>query len=399
MNSIILKKNKQQIPLNKHPWIFSGAIQPVTDKIIPGEIAAVITPPDKICAYGTYNPNSNISVRIISWGNIPVTKEWFYTHIKDIAAVKENLLGISGLPETKKNYRVIFSDADNVPGLIIDRYGTVFVLQLQTLFSDINRQLWIDIIQSLWQPSCIYERSDVVTRKQDGLKELPAGILSGSLPGNFTIEENNFNIMVDIPNGQKTGYFLDLRQFRKRIEYWCGLMKIRYLQNYFAYTGSFNLFALRSGVNQIDHIEISKPANIIAKNNLKLNRFDDRNVQIIPDDCFNYLSHSDSNNPDAIILDPPSFVRHKEKIKNAIAGYERLNCLALKKLAPGGLLFSLCCSSHIDERLFQQILFRSAALSNSKITVLEKIGHDIDHTYNLYFPESRYLQGWILYKS
>ena len=394
----IKKERAEKILLNRHPWIFSGAVSHVPQGTDAGDIVQVADASGNIFAQAAYNPHSDIRLRIIKWEEKGIIDDgWFLKHIKNLSLKKEHLLGITEMPENKKNYRVVFSDADSIPGLIIDRYGLIFVIQLQTLFADKNRDLWVSIIKQLWNPSGVYEKSDVPVRKKEGLSDLPSGILSGEIPEKFIIEEDNFKIIVDVINGQKTGYFLDLRQIRKRVEYWCRIFNFEYIQNYFGYTGSFNLYAVRAGVKKIEHIDISQSANDIAKENSRINGFE-KQIQVITANSFEFLMNTHEESVGAIILDPPSFVKTKAKISSAVSGYERLNTLAMKKLAKGGLLFSLCCSSYIDEETFRKILFKSSSRAHCDIKVIEKLGQDVDHSWSLNFPEGRYLQGWVLHK-
>ncbi|OGS45296.1 MAG: hypothetical protein A2539_08735 [Elusimicrobia bacterium RIFOXYD2_FULL_34_15] len=394
----IRKEREQRIIFNKHPWIFSGAVENVSSDVEKGDIVSVADSSGNIFAQAVYNPRSDIRLRVISWNkDESVGIVWLSNKIKDISENKERLLNIDKLPEDRKNYRVIYSECDNIPGLIVDRYGLMFVVQFQTLFADERRDLWVSTLKKLFNPIAIYERSDVEVRKKEGLSKFPTGILHGEIPKDFFIEEDNFNIVIDIPNGQKTGYFLDLKNARKRVEYWCKTLNIKYLQNYFGYSGSFNLYAARAGVEKIEQIEVSQQANDIASRNSKINGYENK-VNIITSDVFDYLTKTNDASVDAIIIDPPSFVKQKDKIQNAFEGYERLNSQAMKKLVKGGLLFTFCCSSYVSEEDFQKILFKSAAGIKSEFKVLEKIDTDADHSWPLNFPEGRYLQGWILQK-
>ncbi|MBU0951391.1 MAG: class I SAM-dependent rRNA methyltransferase [Elusimicrobia bacterium] len=396
---VTLKQERsQRIIQNRHPWVFSGAIENVSKGMEDGEIASIADTTGKIFAQGAYNLNSDIRLRIMSWKTEEkIADDWFSKNVKNLAKTKEKLLGISSLSEEKKNYRLVFSECDNIPGLVIDRYGLIFVIQLHTLFADKKRELWISIIKQLWNPVAIYERSDIDVRKKEGLATMPTGILHGKLPEKHIIEEDGLKAVVDIRMGQKTGYFLDLRQVRNKIEKWCKNMDVKFLQNYFGYTGSFNQYAARAGVEKIEHIDSSDTANEIAKENAKLNGFGNR-IRTIHSDIYEYLTQVINDNVDAIVLDPPSFVKSKDKIRNALEGYKRLNSIAMKKLKSSGILFSLSCSSYVSEDDFQKMLFNSAISSGCKIKVLEKFGHDVDHAWPLTFPEGRYLQCWILQK-
>ena len=394
----IKKERLPRIIYNKHPWIFSGAVEKVSYDTKIGDIVFVGDSQGKIFAQAAYNPKSDIRLRVISWNvEESIGTVWLTNKIKEVSENKEKLLNISKLPEDRKNYRLIFSECDNIPGLIIDRYGLIFVIQLQTFFADKRRDIWISIIKKLFNPVAIYDRSDVEVRRKEGLRDFPISLLYGEVPADFFIEEDNFNIVIDIPNGQKTGYFLDLKIARKRVEHWCKILDIKYLQNYFGYTGSFNLYAVRSGVEKIEQIESSQQANDIAGRNSKINGFE-KNINVVTSDAFDYLSKTKDESVDAIIIDPPSFVKHRDKIQNAFEGYERLNSQAMKKIIKGGLLFTFCCSSYVSEDDFQRILFKSAAMINCEFKILEKIGTDADHYWPVNFPEGRYLQGWILQK-
>jgi len=394
----IKKERSWKIIKNRHPWIFSGAVDSAPSDIVPGDIVQVAEKSGNIFAQAVYNPHSDIRLRVLTFNkDEKIDDKWFLGRIKGIAESKERLLGINELSENKKNYRVVHAESDDLPGLILDRYGLVFVVQLQTLFADENRYLWVSIIKKLWKPSAIYERSDAEVRKKEGLKDLPTGILSGELPKDFSIEEDGFKIKVDVAVGQKTGYFLDLRDVRKRIEHWCKTLDVKHLVNCFGYTGSFNLYAARSGVKKIEHIDSSEFSNGIAKENANINGFE-KNASVITQDVFDFLTKTKNESVDAVILDPPSFVKERAKIENALDGYERLNTLAMKKLTKGGVLFTLSCSSYISEQDFQKMLFKSAVSSGSVIEIIEKIGASPDHASPIFFPEGRYLQCWVLQK-
>ena len=400
MNKIVTIKadRAQKIIKNRHPWIFSGAVKNVPTNVEPGDIVFVADETGKVFAQAAYNPGSDIRFRVISWNpSEKIDENWFSGHIKNVSENKECILGIKNLPENKKNYRVVYAESDNLPGLSIDRYGLVFVVQLQTLFADKNRDLWVSSIKKIFNPEVIYERSDVEVRKKEGLKDLPVGILYGALPENFFIEEDGFKIKIDIADGQKTGYFLDLHTARKRIEYWCKVLDVKYLQNYFGYTGSFNLYAARAGAEKIEHIDSSQSANDLAKENAKINNFAQK-ISVITADVFNHLEKTGNETVEAIILDPPSFVKERAKIKNALEGYKRLNSLAMKKLKPGGLFFTFSCSSYISEEDFQKVLFQAASIFGCEMKIIEKIGASPDHSCPLNFPEGRYLQCWVLQK-
>jgi len=394
--AIIKEDRARKILRNRHPWIFSGAVEQVTGSPQPGDIIRVASGKKTVCT-AAYNPISDIRLRVINWGEEEVTEKWFRERIKALAARKETLLGISRLPENKKNYRLVFAEADGIPGLIIDRLGSVFVLQAQTYFADRHRALWVSAIQDIFSPDAIFEKSGSEARKREGLGNGPEGIVSGQIAPDFFIEEDGFKIFVDIPGGQKTGYFLDLRTARRSIEHWCRMLDCKKVVNCFGYTGSFNLYAARAGAKKITHIDVSAPANALAIKNAAANGFGGT-VETAETDVFEFLHSSEHGAADAIILDPPSFVRHRDRADAALEGYERLNMLALNKLARNGILFSFSCSSLVGEDDFKKMLFKAASSAGCGLQILEKISHEPDHTFTVEFPEGRYLQGWVLGK-
>lgn len=397
--TVTIKKDRsQKIARNRHPWIFSGAVETVSAGIAAGDVVSVADSSKNVFAQAAYNPVSDIRLRAVSWDpSEKIDENRFRERIKNTAENKERVLGIKNLPENKKNYRVIYAESDNLPGLIIDRYGVVFVMQFQTMFADKNRKLWVSAAEKLFGPEAIYERSDSDVRKKEGLSDLPVGILSGALPRDIFIEDDGFKIKVDVASGQKTGYFLDLQFARKRVGHWCRISGVKYVQNYFGYTGSFGLYCARAGADKVEHVDSSRPANDIAKENAKMNGFE-KNIDVITADAFEFLIKTKNETADAVILDPPSFVKDKSKIDNALDGYSRLNSLAMKKLKKDGLLFTFSCSSYVSEEDFQRAIFKSAVSAGCEMKVLEKIGASPDHAYPVNFPEGRYLQGLVLQK-
>jgi len=324
----ISRERAERITRYRHPWIFSGAVKNAGQGIADGGIVSVADESGRMFAQGTYNSHSDIRIRVISWdAQEKIGDEWFLEKIKALALTKEKLLDISTHDEDKKNYRLVYAECDDMPGLVIDRYGLVFVVQFQTLFADKNRELWVSILNKLWSPTAVCERSEAEVRKKEGLKGAATGILHGKLPEKQIIEEDGFKQYIDVQTGQKTGYFLDLRHARRSVENWCRSQKVKYAQNYFGYTGSFNLYMARAGVKLIEHVDTSDFANKTALENAKLNGYD-KNVTVLNADVFDYLSRTKDNSVDAIILDPPSFVRQREKIAGALEGYRRLNSLA-----------------------------------------------------------------------
>jgi len=424
LKTIFIKKDRaQQITKNRHPWVFSKGIlkTPSEKNIIPGEIVKVSVMHEeenvneKTIGYAAYNPLSEIRLRMITWNNnidIYPDEKYFQKIFLSTAHRKEKLLNIATHPEENKNYRLIHAESDGIPGLIVDRYGKIFVIQCQTYFADRYRDWWVKIISQVFNPDTIYDKSDTCLnpRIQEGIKEdFPKSgkLLYGKeLPSDIEINQDGFRIKIDIKDGQKTGYYLDLRKARHLLEKYVSTLGLKSVLNLFGYTGTFNLYAARGGAKKILQIESSARANQIALENAKLNHITTLEVQTA--DVFEYLNSDGKHKStyetfDCIILDPPPLARTAKNKEHALKALTDLNAAAIELLKEGGILFTFSCSSHIKEEDFSKMIFKTTELlrNNSpyiKIIILEKITQDIDHTVIPVFPEGKYLNGAVIQK-
>ncbi len=387
MQKVFLKKGRERPVLNGHPWIFSGAIARVEDDPEKAGVTEVLDNGGKWLARGLYNPRSQIRVRILTWEEEKIDQLFFDRRLSQAAALRERHLASSC-----NAYRLVNGEGDFLPGLVVDRYHDFLVAQFFTAGMDHLKGLVVDSLSRLFSPKGIYERSEGGVREAEGLP--PAiGVLTGEeAPDLIQIEENGFKFLVDIREGQKTGFFLDQRDSRSLLS---SLARDKTILNCFAYSGAFAAYALRGGARQVISVESSRPALELAKQNLALNNLSHSESDLLKADAFSYLKRREPEF-DIIVLDPPSLAVKRGDVKAAAGGYKFLNLHALRALKPAGLLLTFCCSQHLSLDLFQKILFGAAVDSGRKVQLLKRVGHPLDHPVSLHHPEGEYLKGLLL---
>lgn len=388
--TVIIKNERIKNLEAGHPWIFSGGVKSVSENTANGEMCRICDEQGRFLATGYYNKCSQIMVRIMSWKDEQIDKAFFRRRIQTLRETKEEFLA----PETD-SYRVVFGESDFLPGLIVDKYADVLVIQLHTMGIDRFREAIVSALKEVFQPKTIYERSDVGVRQKEGLKTRPKQLLSGDDLDEVLIRENGVYFQVNFREGQKTGFFLDQRENRQLVARFCRSKRVL---NCFAYTGGFSVYAALAGAKSVTSVDISGPAIEYARKNFEANRINTKKHQFIKEDVFEWLKNMSAGEYDLIILDPPSFAKKKEQIKNAIKAYITINSKALEKLPPRGLLVSSSCTTHIDEETFIKILHQSSTHARCRLKLLASAVQPLDHTYNLSFPEGRYLKFFILQK-
>jgi 23S rRNA (cytosine1962-C5)-methyltransferase len=328
LSSVILKKSADKFVKRKHPWIFSGAIEKVEGNPSNGEIIQIFTSNKTFVGYGSFSPLSQIRVRIWSFNPEQKIDEDFFR--KKILAASELRNKIIDTSKTDA-YRIVNAESDGLPGLIIDRYGEYFVCQYLSSGAEFYKEKIVEILNDLFKPKGIYERSDVDVREKEGLKPTK-GLLSGTEP-DYLIEviENGFKFLVDIKEGHKTGFYLDQRDNRKLISEFA---KDKAVLNCFSYTGGFSVYALATGAKSVTQIETSSSALDLANKNIELNGLDLPIVENINGDVFEILRkfRDERRSFDLIILDPPKFAESSSQIQKASRGYKDINLLAIKLL-------------------------------------------------------------------
>jgi len=391
MKKIILKSGKEKSLLRKHPWIFSGAIQRVEDTPDSGDTVLVNTADGRFLAHAAYNPQSKISARIWSWDEKETIDAAFFRGRIAAAIEVRNAYSIA---QHGNSMRLIHAESDRLPGLIVDRYGDVLVMQVGSAGAERWRDVIADTLLELCKPVCIYERSDSDSRTLEGL-EPRNGVLLGTMPDNVEVIEHGLRFKVDVVAGQKTGFYLDQRDNRALIE---TLTAGRDVLNCFCYTGGFSLYALRGGAKSVLSIDSSSDALRIAGENLALNKLDSSCAEWMEANVFQALRklRDQGRKFDLIILDPPKFAPTAAFAEKAARGYKDINLLGFKLLRPGGFLCTYSCSGGISEELFQKIIAGAALDAGVDAQIVHHLQASADHPVLLSFPEGAYLKGLVL---
>ncbi|MGA7748799.1 MAG: class I SAM-dependent methyltransferase [Gallionella sp.] len=428
--AIILKAGREKSLLRRHPWIFSGAIERVDGAPVRGDTLPVRDEAGNFLAWAAYNPDSQITARVWSWREEDIIDADFFRRRIANALATRNALNLTielskindnvaanplpqSLPHREREgkpfslrgracegagweggARLIHAESDGLPGLIVDRYGDVLVMQIGSAGAESWRDTIADILQELCNPVCIYERSDSDSRGLEGL-ELRNGVLRGTLPGSVEVIENGLSFNVDVVSGQKTGFYLDQRDNRALTE---TLARDKDVLNCFCYTGGFSLYALRGGAKSVLSIDASGDALSIAQENMALNGLDKSRAEWMEADVFQALRalRDQGRKFDLIILDPPKFAPTAAFAEKAARGYKDINLLGFKLLRPGGLLCTYSCSGGISEDLFQKIIAGAALDAGVDAQIVHHLHASADHPVLLSFPEGAYLKGLVL---
>jgi 23S rRNA (cytosine1962-C5)-methyltransferase len=384
MITLTIKQNRTGPITGFHPWVFSQALVKIPDGIPSGEPVHLRSERGEFLAAGYFSSYSQIAVRI--WGydkEEAVDEDFFARRIGRAYGVRKRYLES---PETDA-FRIINGENDLLPGLIVDKYADYLVVQFHTAGIESWKEKIITALEKIIRPKGIYERSDVAVRRFDHLGSVQ-GILSGVVPELITIRENGLQFLVDVKHGQKTGFFLDQRDKRKAfIKY----VKEASVLNCFSYTGGFSVYALAGGAKKVTSIDSSQAAIDLARENIRLNGFDADKCQFICDDVKPYLRNI-GERFDAIVLDPPAFVKDRKKKKEGIEGYKSINAMAMKALTESGVLVTCSCSNHLSLEEFRFLLSEAGGKVKRSLKILETFTHGIDHPQSVPFTEGEYLK-------
>lgn len=387
-HQLSLRQGKEQPVKRFHPWIFSGAIQKLP-KLNGGDMVEVVSWQGEVLGYGFYETGS-LAVKLFSFGEEPVGDFWLHKFQK-VLRLRETF-GLTTDHETNA-YRLIFSEGDGMPGLIIDFYDGTAVLQANSIGMYSMRQHFTECLQLIYgtQLKTVYDKSAETLRKQTGY-ETTDGFLFGDHATNV-IREHGCVYRVDLIAGQKTGFFLDQRDNRQLVARHAAGKKIL---NTYCYSGGFSVAALKAGARLVHSVDSSKKAVQLTEENLRLNGFDPLIHPCIAVDAMQYL---DQITPgwEIIILDPPAFAKHVSQRHKALTAYRHINREAIKNLAPGGLLFTFSCSQVVDTEQFVSIVMASAIEAGRQIKIIRHLGHPADHPVSIFHPEGAYLKGLMLY--
>lgn len=390
MKKIILKSGREKSVLRRHPWIFSGAVDKIENSPASGETVLVLSNKNEPICIGSYSPKSQIRIRVLTFNPQEVIDaEFFQKRISAAIDIRSTLIS-----DNTNAYRIINSENDGLPGVVVDKYGEFLSCQFLSAGAEFWKTDIVNALNSLLAPKGIYERSDASVRLKEGLDPV-SGLLIGEMPPDeFEVLENDMMFLVDIKTGHKTGFYIDQRDNRLMLS---SFVKDRDVLNCFSYTGGFSVFALAGGASKVTNIDSSADALALADKNILLNEFDPAKSENINDDVFKVLrTFRDSGKSfDVIILDPPKFAESASQIQQASRGYKDINLLAIKLLNPGGTLFTFSCSGHITQDLFGKIVSDAALDSGRDVKIIHHLNQSADHFVSTSFPEGSYLKGLV----
>ena len=382
-----LRPGKERRLLRGHPWVYEGEIEEIEGSPAPGEIVDVCDAHRNFRARGYFNPHSHIRVRVLSFEPEPIDEDFLRRRLRQ-AIDRRSLFSIPS-----DAYRLIFSESDLLPGLIVDRYGPYLVIQFLTLGMEVLRDQVVALLVELLSPQGIYARNDLHVRELEGLPQ-EKGLLWGQVPDRIRMQEGNLFWWVDVKEGQKTGFFLDQRGNRLALR---GLSQGRRALDCFCYSGAFSLQAAHFGAASVLGLDISDSAIALAEENARLNGFSER-CRFRAANAFDDLRalRKQGETFDLIVLDPPAFTKSKQSIGPALRGYKEINLRALKLLDSGGLLLTCSCSYHLSPQIFLQMIEEAATDAGRRVHLLEFRTQAPDHPILMGVPETCYLKCAIL---
>lgn len=389
MTHIYLKPGKEQSIRRLHPWIFSGAIASMTGTANEGDIVTVFSSTKEFLALGHYQ-KSSIAVRILSFSQEFINQNFWNNRIKSAYEYRKTLGLINSSHTTC--YRLVHGEGDNLPGLIIDIYNGVAVLQLHSVGMYKHTQHIIEALKTVLGDSlqAIYNKS-ASTLPFKAETDNTDGLLWGQVLSTEVLENGN-TFVIDWEKGQKTGFFIDQRENRKLIEMYSQGKRVL---NTFCYTGGFSVYALRGGASQVVSIDSSQRAIDLTNEAVTLNFPNCNTHTALAEDVFDFFQNNNEKF-DVIILDPPAFAKHNSALKNALQGYKRLNMKAIEQIASGGLLFTFSCSQVVTKEDFRKSVFAAAANTKRNVRIIQQLTQPADHPISIYHPEGEYLKGLLL---
>ena len=389
MHSVKLKKGKEKAVRQLHPWVFSGAIDQIKGNPDNGDIIRVTDSNNDFLAYGFFNSKSRVAVRLLEWNlETEINESWWRRKIKIAVKHRDELN-----TEDTNTYRLIFSEADFLPGLIVDRYADFLSVQILTSGIENIKHIILDELQQLLSPKGIFDRSDASARAHEGMEASSGGILLGTEPPEFvSVKENGIFYQVNIAEGQKSGFYCDQRDNRKWV---ADHVKDKKVLDCFSYSGGFSLNAMAKGAKEVISVDSSAPALDTLKRNMEINDFNSIPHRLIQSDVNKQLRAFREVNEkfDVIILDPPKYAPSRSALTKASRAYKDLNRMAMLLLEEGGLLATYSCSGAVDISMFKQIIAWAALDAGKEVQFIQQFSQPADHPVRSSFPEGEYLKG------
>ncbi|MGD9703048.1 MAG: class I SAM-dependent rRNA methyltransferase [Acidimicrobiia bacterium] len=382
-----LRAGRERSLRRRHPWIFSGSVARVAGRPAPGDTVAVEAADGTFLAWAAYSPSSQIVARVWSFDEGDVIDDVFVANRITASARRRD-----PLTARTDGARLVFSEADGVPGLIADRYGAHVITELTTAGAERWRDTIADALAALPGIEGVYERSDVDMRQREGLEQR-VGLMRGSEPPELlTFVEDGATYYVDVRRGHKTGFYLDQRESRRAV---ADLAAGRRMLNVFAYTGAFAVVAARAGATSTTSIDSSGPALALAARNLECNGCPPG--ELVEADAFADLRRlrAQSERYDLIVLDPPKLAHRADQVERSTRAYKDINLIAFQLLDPGGILVTFSCSGLLDELLFQKVVAGAALDARREARIIGRLHQASDHPVHLAIPETAYLKGLV----
>ena len=391
-----LQKGKEQNIRYGHPWIFSGALEKTPKEYIQqgiahGDMVHVAGQNDTILGTGTFSAHSMMAVRVFDFSDTVIDKKWIEQKLKKSGEYRQFLgYGKEGAKTT--GYRFCFGESDGFPGLVIDRYDDVLVLQVSTQGTEKLKKDIVEVLKKMFSPRAIYQKSAVTGRNEEALPDKDS-LLFGKLTEPVPFLENGHTFLADPLKGQKTGFFLDQKDLRLEIQKLADKKKIL---NLFSYTGAAGIYALKGGAKSAHQVDGSDWALAQCMENAKLNKIPKTKYSTEKTDIFSWLGRPiHEGEYDMVIVDPPALIKSRSDLENGKKAYHFLNRAAMRLVNPGGIFVTSSCSHFLSTEDFQMILQRASAQNNLSLRIISSFGQSSDHPVSLRFPESQYLRSFV----
>ncbi|MFY7842823.1 MAG: class I SAM-dependent rRNA methyltransferase [Rhabdochlamydiaceae bacterium] len=382
---VVLKNGRDKSLKQKHPWIFSGAIDRFYD-VENGGVYPVYSAQKEFLALAYFHKDHSLCGRVLSFEDKPI-QMIIRERLLKAFALREKLIDI----RRTSCFRLVNAEGDGLPGLIIDQYNDIFVIQIGTLGIEKLKSCIVELLVSLFSPQGVYEKSHSSSRVSEGLPP-SEGVLYGTVPDEIIVIENFIKFKVCISKSQKTGLFLDQREMRQLVYKHSQGKKVL---NLFSYSAGFSLYAMAGGALNVTSVDIDDDACSYALDNTVLNGFSKENHHVYNQDVFKFLNQKMDH--DFIILDPPAFAKKRKDIDNACKGYLEINKKALKGLPPSSLLLTCSCSYYISSELFQNLVFQASQSAERNVRIVSSHVLAQDHPISIYHKEGSYLKSLLLF--
>lgn len=388
---IYLKPGKEESLKRFHPWIFSGAIAKIEDGVEEGDIVEVIDSKQNFIAYGHCQIGS-IAVRVLTFEKEEINATFWIKRLSAAFDLRKNLGLVAG--DYNNAYRLVHGEGDNLPGLIIDVYDGTAVIQAHSPGMHFARFEVLEALKVVMGEELknVYYKSESTLPFKAELNPEDGYLYGGDASSVAT--EYGLKFHADWLKGQKTGFFVDQRENRSLLEHYSKGKKVL---NMFCYTGGFSFYAMRGGAELVHSVDSSGKAIDLTNKNVELNFPGDPRHKAFAEDAFKFLDNMNEGEYDLIILDPPAFAKHKNVLRNALQGYQKLNAKAFKKIKSGGIIFTFSCSQVVSKENFRLAVFSAAAQSGRRVRIINQLTQPADHPVNIYHPEGEYLKGLVLY--